>query len=395
MKIAGRLLIAGLIVFALIYTYRKIQNEETQRRDSSAESSAEEILARRIRNLPPAPAEWRLVESSPDELDHPELPDIQPVLREMVSSAKDRIVFENYFLKTSWGKSARRLIDASSSGVRVFGVLHPNQMSDPPFLEELRSAGGQLVERDIAGLGGDPREGFIHAKFLTVDGRRGWIGSANFAAAGMKENREMGIYFEDAALAETLEMMASFDAGRISSCRAKPMTSAILFQGGPDALLVEDVPVCDDGVAVLAGIAEKKIEIMMYVFSHQFGKYDKLVRPLRQAVRRGVTVRLIHDARVISTIEGISATLRDLKQWGIEVRLADVSSLGKTPDGNYHAKAMQVDGRYVMAGSNNWTDAGSHENRETALLVHSEKMADQFSERFIRDWNAAGYVKPF
>ena len=48
-----------------------------------------------------------------------------------------------------------------------------------------------------------------------------------------------------------------------------------------------------------------------------------------------------------------------------------------------------------MIGSNNWTDAGSHENRETALIVRSRHMTGQFIKRFSADWRATHVIKPY
>lgn len=348
-----------------------------------------------IRALPEAPASWILLETAPADAGLDDLPDIGEVVSRLVESARSRIVFESYFLRKSLGTAAKRLLAAPADGIHVLGVVHPNPMSDAPFLAELRRAGAHLIERDVAPIGGSPKDGYIHAKFIIVDGRRGYLGSANLSAAGMRSNREMGIYFEDARVAQALELMAGFDAGHISDPPPVNVRSALIVQGGADEFLMDGLPRCEEGVAALCEMAQKEIDVMMFTFSHQFGRYDAIAGPLRSAVRRGVKVRLIHDAGVLKEIPAVVPTLRDMKQWGIDVRIADFSDRGEDEPSRYHAKAMRVDDEFLMVGSNNWTDDASYENRESAIILRSRRLAEQFRRRFNADWHAGGGVKPF
>lgn len=394
MKPVIRILAAALLVAALAATYRKLQEEE-RAPAGSQKKSPRAALIERIRNLPAAPASWKLLESAPKEMDLPAIGGIEPELVSLLESAQNRVVFESYFLKQSLGRAAGLLKDAASRGIRVLGVLHPNPMSDAPFLDELRGAGAQIVERDLAPAGGNPVEGYVHAKFVIVDGHRGYLGSANLGAAAMKENREMGLAFDDAEIAQTLELMTSSDAGHVSSGQAEDVRSAVLLQGAADGFRMEGLPLCDEGVAALCDLAQEEIDIMMFAFSHQFGTYDVIANAVRAAVRRGVKVRLIHDASTLRELPGTAPTLRDMDQWDVDVRVADLTGAGESPRGHYHAKSMRVDDEFLMVGSNNWTDAASHENRETAVILRSARLVKLFKQRFLADWNAHGLVRPF
>lgn len=393
MKTVARVIVAVALVLALSVAYRRIQQEGRSDKPVS-EISPRQKLSDKIANLPPAPAGWRLVESAPEELNDPDQPDIRPALEDLIASARERLVLETYVLHKSFGKSARMILEALKNQVQVLGVVHPNTLNDMNYLAELRQAGSQIVERDMAPVGGNPAEGYVHAKFLIADGRRGYIGTANFNGASMSENREMGIVFEDAPLVQNLEMVASLDAGRAKSVVALDLKNAVLLQGAAEEFQIKGLPLCEEGVAALCEMAKKEIDVMMFTFSHAFGKYDEIATPMRAAIRRGVKVRLIHDARTLKELKGVWPTLRDMKQWGVDVRVADIAKLGKAPYGQYHAKAMCVDGEFLMIGSNNWTEAASHENRETALILRSRHMSDQFLNCFNSDWNS-GYARPF
>lgn len=389
-----RLALAAVLVAALVATYRKLQEEERTPAEAG-KMSPRKALIERIRTLPAAPASWKLLESAPPELDLPGIDGIQSELESLLESAQNRVVFESYFLKQSLGRPGILLKNAASRGIRILGLLHPNPMSDAPFLDELRTAGAQIIERDLAPAGGNPEEGYVHAKFIVVDGRRGYLGSANLGAAAMLANREMGLSFDDAPIAQTLELMTGFDAGHVSSGRAEDIRTAVLLQGAADGFRMEGLPLCDEGVSALCDLAQSEIDIMMFAFSHQFGTYDVIANAVRAAVRRGVAVRLIHDASTLRELPGTVPTLRDLDQWGVDIRVADLSGARESSRGHYHAKSMRVDDEFLMVGSNNWTDAASHENRETAIILRSPRLAKLFKQRFVADWNASGVVRPF
>ncbi len=395
MKTVAWIVLAVGLLGALMLTYRKIQREELSEIKPPPSANGASPLAARIRSLPVAPSSWKLIESAPPEMDLPEMPNTEPTIADLIDRAGTRVVFECYFMKQSFGSPVTKLFERLKNDVYVMGVLHPNPMSDVTLLASLRGAGAQIVERDLAPLGGNPQEGYLHSKFVVVDGTAGYIGSANFGAAAMTENREMGLYFEDVALANHLELMAQIDAGRLSVARAKALPSAVMLQGAADGFLIEQMPRCDEGIAALCDMARKEIDVMVFAFSHQFGRYDAIASPLRAAVRRGVKVRILHDARTVKDLPGVGPTLRDLKEWGMEIRLADLSRLGRSAAGQYHCKAMRVDGEFLMIGSNNWTDAASNENREVAVIIRSPRLVDQFISRFKADWNVPKHVKPY
>ncbi|MBI4178413.1 hypothetical protein HY522_03185 [bacterium] len=393
MSNAVRAVLVLALVAALAATWNRLRKEQRPT-DAPAEIAAADRLMVRIQSLPVTPRDWELLESAPAELNDPNVPDFEPRVISVIEKAQDRITLESYTLHRSWGAPGRALLKALKRDVRVLGVVHPNPMNDPDFIEDLRALGANLVERDLAPLGGNPEHGYVHAKFVVADGRRGVLGSANLNGAGMRENREMGIAFDDPLIALTLEMMTSLDAGNIASSLSADIKSAVLLQGAADGFAVKNMPLCEQGVEALCRMAKKNIDVMMFTFSHAFGRYDAIVRPLRGAVRRGVKVRLIHDAGTVEELDGVRPTLRDMKQWGVDVRTADIARLGKQPYGQYHAKAFQVDGEFLMVGSNNWTEAATHENREIALILRSTVLADRFLTCFNTDWNS-GHAKPF
>ncbi|MEM3401998.1 MAG: phosphatidylserine/phosphatidylglycerophosphate/cardiolipin synthase family protein [Candidatus Hadarchaeales archaeon] len=73
----------------------------------------------------------------------------------------------------------------------------PNEFPDIKTLDEL-----PRVEIKRAEL---PGNGVYHSKTIVVDGKAGYVGSANWSASSMIGRRELGVYFEDENLASAVE----------------------------------------------------------------------------------------------------------------------------------------------------------------------------------------------
>lgn len=130
--------------------------------------------------------------------------------------------------------------------------------------------------------------------------------------------------------------------------------------------------------------AREEIDIFMFAMKYDPNEYsdpaNELIRALGDAVNRGVTVRVVVDK---VTVEQYPQTIFELKALGIEVREApDTSKL--------HAKAVMIDGKYVVVGSHNWTESGLKYNTELSLLVSdNEEVVSEFERLFLEVWNSS------
>jgi cardiolipin synthase len=95
-----------------------------------------------------------------------------------------------------------RLAEAEDRGVQVRIIVSPDR---DPVAQEILS---DLVDRGAeVRFISDP---YIHAKAIVVDGERAFIGSQNFTATSMDENREIGLLVEDRPMLDRLHTI--FDA---------------------------------------------------------------------------------------------------------------------------------------------------------------------------------------
>lgn len=121
--------------------------------------------------------------------------------------------------------------------------------------------------------------------------------------------------------------------------------------------------------------AEESIDIEMYVFTS-----EDIIRELGEARERGVVVRVIMEPRIEdSRKEKVFETLQAL---GVDVRWASMEFKLT------HSKFVIVDGKKALVGSINFSASALNYNREAAVEVEGEKIAEIVSV-FEEDWNKA------
>lgn len=135
--------------------------------------------------------------------------------------------------------------------------------------------------------------------------------------------------------------------------------------------------------------AKSSIHVVMYLIAlpptRVGSKVYPLVDALAEAKSRGVAVRVVLD-RSIGWAEDShlgfwdsagknSRAYRYLRERGVEVFFDEEAVLT-------HAKALVIDGRTVIIGSANWSEAAFTRNMEANVLVRSEGLAREMLEGF-------------
>jgi len=127
---------------------------------------------------------------------------------------------------------------------------------------------------------------------------------------------------------------------------------------------------CADRVLGLAVEAKSSLWAAVYSFTD-----DDIAKGLVAARGRGVEVFVLveksqRDASVIGTLE----------RGGVEIK---VDGNGKA----MHHKFAVIDQEIVATGSFNWTMNGEYHNDENLVVLHSEELAREFGEEFLRVWD--------
>jgi len=116
-----------------------------------------------------------------------------PVIRELVQSARQEIQLAIYRFDESATSFLNLLKQAAARGVRVLVIVSALSAQPPGIraqLARLQEAGMQVV--DFAASTG----GFLHAKAIVADRKRAVIGSANLTWGGLAQNHEPGVLIE-------------------------------------------------------------------------------------------------------------------------------------------------------------------------------------------------------
>lgn len=126
-------------------------------------------------------------------------------------------------------------------------------------------------------------------------------------------------------------------------------------------------------LADLLGKATSSVLLAGFVFDHA----DDVLRPLHEAMKRGVVCRLFADA------EAVGNFVRE--NWPFGPPFPEI--YGFTPEkgvyASLHAKCVVVDGRWVFVTSANFTDRGQTRNVEVGVVLDDVRLAAVLEAQFV------------
>jgi phosphatidylserine/phosphatidylglycerophosphate/cardiolipin synthase-like enzyme len=254
----------------------------------------------------------------------------------------------------------------------------------------------------VRALGGDrARYDYHHAKYLVADDvavvlTENWKPSGT----GGHANRGWGVVLRDDATASALE--AVFD-GDWTAPDARPWTSVDVDETAeptraanatfPTRIRSRNVTAERATIIVAPDNAERALTARLrnasdrvHVLQMTAARDGVLVRETVAAARRGVDVRVLLSSAWYAREENQAVVdalndVADRESLPLDARLVE-------PDGRFrkvHAKGVVVDDTVVL-GSINWNDHSLRENREVAVVLHGDAIADYYADALARDW---------
>jgi len=134
---------------------------------------------------------------------------IEPVIEELIASARSEIHIVAYLLT----RQAARILDltekAAERGVRVTIIINRLETQDEFIrskLNFLRRSSSNITVYNFSDLAGRQ----LHAKVIIADRIRAVIGSANLSWGGMVTNYEIGVMLEGDAVWKLAALVDSF-----------------------------------------------------------------------------------------------------------------------------------------------------------------------------------------
>ncbi len=331
------------------------------------------------------------------------LPDAPETPVELIERADERVMLAAYTYSDPRVTDA--LISAHQRGVDVQVAVEASPVGGTTGrsvdqLDELTTAG-----IDVVAFGGDhARYRFHHGKFAVVDDEA-IVMTENWkpSGAGGQANRGWGVVTHDRESAEAIADVFKTDLNASDSLRWDEYGETVdpveepkargtyLAEFEPQRLTVEEATVLtapDNAEPEIRGRVADADESILLTQVSIGGQNDPLLQEAIEAARRGVELHILlssawytddENAELREWIDGV-AKQEDLD---IEVRLAD-------PGGRYervHTKGVVIDEETVILGSINWNTHSLRENRELALVLDGNEVAEYYTRVFSSDWD--------
>ncbi len=278
------------------------------------------------------------------------------------------------------------------------GKLSADEIKQNDALVIVKDAGIPVIDDTADGSKGSS---LMHHKFVVIDGKTVIVTSANFTTSDIhgdfktpasRGNANNLLKIENAQVAQlfTQEFNIMWGDGpqgkpdskfgikkpfrQVQKVRVGNSTVGVQFS--PTAATLPWEKSANGLINRTLGSAKKSVDLALFVFSAQ-----RLSNTLEIEASRGVAVRALIDSNFIyrSYSEGLDmmgATLMqdcgletDNRPWRKPLTAVGVPLL---PMGDrLHHKFGVVDGKTVLTGSHNWSEAANHGNDETLLAIES------------------------
>ena len=271
---------------------------------------------------------------------------------------------------------------------------------------------------------GSKGSNLMHHKFIIVDGKTLIVTSANFTPSDIhgdfksslsRGNANNLLKIESVELAriftQEFNIMWGDGPGGENDSKfgvKKPVRDVQEVQVGDVNIAVQFSPVAKNVpwekssnglISKTLETATKSVDLALFVFSAQ-----RLVNVLERNSLRGVEVRGLIDRNFAyrSYSEGLDmigvAWAENCKfepenrPWQKPIQTMKVPDL---PVGDLlHHKFGVIDGKIIITGSHNWSEAANHGNDETLLVIKSERVGAQFEREFERLYQNSAFGLP-
>ncbi len=356
-----------------------------------------------------APSEERalvLVESVPIDVDGFELeaaPATHAVWLDLVRGAQTTIDVASFYVSNREGGRLEAVLAgmeaAARRGVRV-RLLVDAAFADkyPAELERLERT--IAVRRlDAASVMG----GVQHAKYMVVDGRSLYVGSANFDWRALEHIHELGVLVKAEPLAAALGQVFQLDWELAEGETAAPPRAVrwpavevngerVSLWASPRGWLPD--PSSWELMRLIGAIRRARMSVAVQLLSYDADYRDgtpwrELHAALLAAAGRGVRVRLALSHWQQRHMDAVQELQR---VDGIDVALVEVPphASGFIPFARVnHAKYMVIDGELSWIGTSNWQGDYFYRSRNVGLVIEGAATAARLEALFEKVFTGA------
>lgn len=347
----------------------------------------------------------------------------QALARGRQRGVKVRVVVENLYNQL-WSRysvaDVAKLSEREQEKYREFqkladtnhdGTLTEAERRQADALAVLTGAGVPVIDDTADGSKGT---GLMHHKFVVVDGTSVIVTSANFTTSDVhgdfktpdsRGNPNNLLRVESPALAQLFTeefnlLWGDGPGGKLDSQfgtkkRFRPArslqigNSRVTVQFSPASKTIPWEQSANGAIGQVLATATQSVDLALFVFSAQ-----RLVNTLETRSQAGVSVRTLIDSDFAyrpysEALDMMGVTLPDNCQVEADNRpwqqpIATVGVPMLLPGDRLHHKFGVIDGKTVITGSHNWTEAANATNDETVLIIENPTVATHFVREFER-----------
>lgn len=290
------------------------------------------------------------------------------------------------------------LAERSRAGVQVY-LLHDAIGSDiePVAARALRAAGVRMAAyRPVRWYTLNRAQHRSHVRAVVIDGQVGYTGGFGvddkWLGDGVRGWRETNVRFRGPAVGQ---LQAAFAIGW-AEATGQLLTGPLFFPpaafqtAGPRTagLLYASPTVGSTKAERFLALSIAGARRTLYIANAYFVPDDDLRRLLRQAVRRGVDVRVLTAGRH-TDIPSVRLAARDRYE---ELLRAGVRIYEYAPT-MLHAKTLVADGVWSTVGTMNFDNRSAALNEESNLVVLDAQIGERLQRIFLADLRQAREIR--
>jgi Phosphatidylserine/phosphatidylglycerophosphate/cardiolipin synthases and related enzymes len=333
------------------------------------------------------------------------LPDNPAAPIDAIDDADDRLYLAAYTLTDE--RVVDELIAAHNSGVDVAVLVEGGPVGGMTERQATRLDALTAAGVDVRVMTGDTaRFRYHHAKYAVADDTAVVL-TENWKPSGTggADSRGWGLTTDSAATADELAAVFAHDTTwrdtpkwetareEIDTVEAETATGSYPQRHPPLSTTADELRVLaapDNAESELVELINNTDEELLVVQPSIGDRNYRLLAAAIDAADRGVRVRLLLSGSWYAEEENtaLAEQLRDRaadEAVPLSVRVADDTDRF----GKIHAKGIVADNTAVI-GSLNWNDNSAENNREIALAVTDDAVADYYRGVFEGDWQAGG-----
>ena len=326
------------------------------------------------------------------------------------TGVKVRVLIDNKYNKTLANYTPEEIARMNRHDKLAFEEL---KRYPADALALLRESGIEIKDDTFGGA--TKGSGLMHHKFIVIDGKTAIISSGNLTTSDLHgdfnslESRgnanNMVVILDNAELGKAFTDEFNYMWQGLFKSR-KPYRPPVTIPVGEGTITLnfspasrkQDIETTSNGIiAFFVKQASSSVHIAVFVYSDQKisdtlgGVHDKGVEDIKVLIDPDFyrqPYSKAYEAMGVCPVPGKRKSKIKVKPWQNPITTVGFPT-APTGDRGVHSKMAILDGRLVITGSHNWSNAGNYSNDETLIAIDNPTVAAHYEREFSRLYGTA------